>query len=334
MRAFIIAICLAGAARVSAEEVVLRMAAIAPEGTAWAREMRALDRDIEGGTNGAVRMKWYLGGIAGDELTALDRVRKGQLDGLAGAIFCERLAPSLWVTRVVGLVRDREEAYAVLNRLHPSVDREMEQNGFVDLGIGSFGLEVFFTRAPVRSMADLRRLRLWAWNLDDFLVHELPAMGVSVVTLPIEDAAKAYDEGKVDGFISVPTAALAYQWSARAKYYNELSTAFLPGCIVVTRRAFDRLHPDQQSLVRAAAAKFSARFNQVGETSDQLLLKTLFRQQGLADVGVDEALRSGFYDAAARARERLVDQLLAKVNVPSKLLSDVLGWLAEMRSKR
>src|SRR3954453_10187849 len=88
------------AARSQAEPIKLRMAAIAPEGTAWARELHALARDIETHTNGAVSMKWYLGGIAGDELTAVDRVRRGQLDGVGGALFCTRLAPSLWVLRL------------------------------------------------------------------------------------------------------------------------------------------------------------------------------------------------------------------------------------------
>src|SRR5271170_6030812 len=87
-----------------AEPVQLRMAAIAPEGTAWARELHALARDIEGQTDGRVTMKWYLGAIAGDELTSVERVRRGQLDGVGGALFCTRLAPSLWVVRLAGLL--------------------------------------------------------------------------------------------------------------------------------------------------------------------------------------------------------------------------------------
>ena len=85
------------------------MAAPAPAGTAWARESHAFDREMQLATGGQVHIKWYLGGIAGDELTTLARVKRGQLDGAAGTAFCDRLAPTLRVGKVVGLFQSREE---------------------------------------------------------------------------------------------------------------------------------------------------------------------------------------------------------------------------------
>ncbi len=314
------------AAPAGGDPVKLRMAAIAPDGTAWARELRAFGRDVESHTNGAVVLKWYLGGIAGDELTSLERVRKGQLDGLAGAIFCERLAPSLWVTRLVGLFNNSAEAKGVLRLLQPKLAHEFEQSGFVDLGVGSFGTEIFFTRTVVRSMADLRKGRFFTWNLDDFWLKELPAMGIHSVPLPVEDAGKAYDDGLVDGFIGVPTAALAYQWSTRAHFFTSLHTAFLPGCLVVARRAFDGLPLAHQQAIRSAAAKFVARFEDLGAAQDEALLGGLFQHQGLVRADPSPELARDFNDAARDVRNRIGAQL-----VPQALLSQVLSWLADAR---
>jgi TRAP-type C4-dicarboxylate transport system substrate-binding protein len=306
--------------------VRLRMAAIAPEGTAWAREIKALSRDIETQTNGQVEMKWYLGAIAGDELTALDRIRKNQLDGMAGALFCERLAPSLWVARVVGMFQSRNEAHFVLNKLRPTLDKEIEANGFVGLGWGSFGSEVIFSRSPVRSMADLRKGQYWTWSLDELWVKELPAMGIRTLALPVEEAAQAYDEGKVDGFIGVPSAALAFQWSSRAKYFTNLSAAFLPGCIVISRRALDNITVEQQRVVRAAAAKFAIRFDDVAIRQDDALLGGLFEHQGLKKVPLEPSFVAEFYEAARRVRTELGAKLVAPA-----LLSEVSDWVAEFR---
>src|SRR5690349_20971187 len=107
-----------------AEPVTLRMAAIAPEGTTWAHEIRTFSRDLEAESRGRVRMKWYLGGIAGDEQAALERVRRGQLDGLAGASFCDRVAPSMNVIRVPGLFANRDEVGYLIGKLKPLFDRE------------------------------------------------------------------------------------------------------------------------------------------------------------------------------------------------------------------
>jgi TRAP-type C4-dicarboxylate transport system substrate-binding protein len=182
-------------------------------------------------------------------------------------------------------------------------------------------------------MADLLKMRLWTWNLDEFWVRELPAMGFHAVPLPIESAAASYDAGEIDGFIAVPTAALAYQWSTRAKYFSELSGAFLPGCIVIARSAFDQLDRAQQEIVRAASAKFAGRFADLGEAQDRQLLSTLFERQGLKRVKVTPAFEAEFHQAAARARAELGDKLLRDKHVSPRLLSDVLAWLAELRHR-
>ncbi len=327
----LVTLCVSSSLR--ADVVTLRMAAIAPDGTAWARELKALGRDVQASTRGSVRMKWYLGGIAGDERTALDRVRKGQLDGLAGAMLCEQLAPSLRVMRIVGLFHDRDEGDRILNRLLPTAEAEMQQHGFVMLGgVGNFGSEILFTREPVRTMADLRKTRLWTWNLDDLWVKELPAMGVRAVALPIEAAATAYDADEIDGFIAIPTAGLAFRWSAQAKYFTELSAAILPGCLVVSQHAFDQLGIEQQQVVQGASAKFMVRFSDLGQAQDEALLATLFERQGLQRVPPSTEFLAEFRASARRAREQTVNEMLAKGGVDPSLLSRVLTWLADLRA--
>jgi TRAP-type C4-dicarboxylate transport system substrate-binding protein len=285
--------------------VQLRMAAIAPDGTAWARELRALARDIEVQTAGEVKMKWYLGAIAGDELTALDRIRRGQLDGIAGASYCDRLAPSLHLMRLVGLLRSDADVRAALARLRPQIEKEMHERGFVTLGTASFGPWIIFSRTPIASMKDLRNVRLWGWTLEDVMIPQLEAMGVHLVHLPIEEAGHAWDEGKLDGFITLPTAALAYQFSARSRYFTEISPGPLPGCIVVSEHAFDQLSFAHQQTVRAAAAKFAARFVDVGREQDRTLLGGLFERQGVRRVPVSKEFADEFYAAAAKAREQV-----------------------------
>ena len=42
----------------------------------------------------------------------------------------------------------------------PSTE-EFAKNGFVFLGAAGFGLDILFSRTPVRTLADLRRGRFW-----------------------------------------------------------------------------------------------------------------------------------------------------------------------------
>jgi TRAP-type transport system periplasmic protein len=307
----------------------IRMAAIAPEGSSWAREFHIVDRDVQAATDGQVQVKWYLGGIAGDEFATLERVRRGQLDGEAGALVCDHLAPSIRVARVVGMFQSRDEWHYVMSRLLPRIDAEMAQHGYANLGIGSFGNTMFFARRPLRTLADLRGQRFWTYELDDITQTMLRKMGLHLVPGSVGDAAKAYDEGLVDGFVTTASVAMAFQWSARTRYYSDLTIAELPGCLVLAQRALDPLARAEQQAVTAAMAKFVGRFEPLGKLQDDALLGGLFERQGLHLSRADAELRAAFVAGARAAREELAPSL-----VPRELLNETLGWLADFRSER
>jgi TRAP-type transport system periplasmic protein len=307
----------------------LRMATPAPEGTAWARELKSFSREVEAGTHGDVRMKWYLGGIAGDELQIGERIKRDQLDGAgAGGMLCERLAPSMRVLRLLGVFQSRAEAAYVMQRLQPSLEGEFAKSGFSLIGSAGLGPEVIFLRNPVHSLAELRKVRLWRWDLD-VVAHMMSVeIGMQVVSLPLEQAARAYDEGRTDGFLGIPTAALAFQWSTQARYLLDLRTGYLQACLIIANRAVDRLPPEHRDAIRTAAAKLQARLEDIGREQDAALLGGLFAKQGLKVLVPSESFRAEFWDAARASRDRLGEKL-----VPKPLLDRVMGMLADFRAE-
>src|SRR5262245_37284712 len=135
-KGLVVALSLVAAVAYAGEPTyVLRMAAVVPQGTAWARELLAFAREVALVTNGQVAVKWYLGGIAGDDVEAGKRIARDQLDGVgAGSWQCERWAPGMTVTRLPGLFRSREESKYIATRLRPQFDEEFKKAGFVYLG--------------------------------------------------------------------------------------------------------------------------------------------------------------------------------------------------------
>jgi TRAP-type C4-dicarboxylate transport system substrate-binding protein len=311
-----------------AEPTVIRLATVAPEGTSWARELRGFGRDVEQVTHGLVRIKWYMGGIAGDENEVIVRVQRGQLDGFGATLACERLAPSLRVMRAIGAFQSQGEQSYVISMLRPIVNQEFARAGFVDVGFASFGTDILFTRTPVRSLDQLRKQRLWIWDSDEVMASMAKAMHLSVVPLPVAAARAAYEDGRIDGFVGLPASALAFQWTAHVRYFSDLRVAALPACMVIASRAFDRLPLELKNDVRSAAAKFSVRLEDVGRSLDEQLIGGLFEKQGLERVPVGDELRVPFLAAARDARRAIAGGL-----VPSELLDKVQIWLADYRAE-
>ncbi|HEY2745072.1 MAG TPA: TRAP transporter substrate-binding protein DctP [Polyangia bacterium] len=331
LAALAVATVVAGAAGAHADPIVLRFGTVAPDGTAWARIAKQTSAALSEATHGAVTSKWYFGGIAGDELQMLSRMRKEQLDGIVSAgMLCQRLSPSMRVLRTVGLFQTRDESGYVAGRLKALFDEDFRREGFVNLGDVGIGPDMIFSREPVRSMDDLKRDKLWTWNLDDVFVATWPMLGVHVVPMPVDQAYAAYDEKRVDGFIAVPTSALAFQWSTEARYVTDLRVGFLRACVLITTRAFDPLPLEARNALLNSSAAGMMQLEQLGRRQDEELLGGLFGKQGIKTVVPTETFRADFFAQARAAREQIAAR---GTLIKPELLQRVLTLLADYRAE-
>jgi TRAP-type C4-dicarboxylate transport system substrate-binding protein len=311
----------------AADPVVWRLASIAPDGTLWARELKAFGREVGTATHDNVQIKWYLSGVAGDEQQSHERVKRDQIDGiLSGGMLCQRLAPTMRATGMAAEFREPDEVHYVIGRLKPIIDAEFAKEGYVDLATAGIGFSVFFSRTPIRTMADLKKLRPWLWSLDEVLRTQLTAMGIRVVPLPVEGSLHAYDDGKVDSFVGLPSAALAFQWSTQARYAMDLRVGYLTGCMLVSRKAWDALGHDDKQAIEAAAAKLQMRLQETTRQMDESLLTGMFARQGLQTLPVPATLQAEF-DAVAHGTQKQAAEL-----APAGTLERVAAWLDEYRS--
>jgi TRAP-type C4-dicarboxylate transport system substrate-binding protein len=311
-----------------AAPVTLKLATVAPDGTEYAREFRAFARNVETETGGAVTIRWYFGGIAGDELQVADRIGREQLDGVAsGGMLCANLSPTMRAMRVA-LVQNGDEARFMLGHLRERITAELAAAGMESLGTPVLGSEYAFLDRSVKTMAELRQLRLWRWDLDDAATTGARLMGLNIVPLPIDGLKEALEAHQVDGFIAVPSASLAFQWSIRAHVLLRMPLGFLAGCLLVAQRTWHRLRPSERTAISGAAAIAMKRMDDMMQRQDAMLLGGLFQRQGMQLEQPSPALRSQFYEALRAARERLPDGL-----VPREVLERVQLLLSDFRAE-
>ena len=122
------------------------------------------------------------------------------------------------------------------------------------------------------------------------------------------------------------SAALAFQWSATASYLSELTLGYLPGCMVMSHRAWDALSVEDRAVVKDATGRFQSRLEAAGRQQDAELLGSLFQRQGLKKTPVSPAFAAELRELGRVAREAVRDKL-----VPGELLDRVAGWIDEAR---
>ena len=258
-----------------------------------------------------------------------DGVSRGQLDFVAsGGMLCTDVMPSMRVLRLPALFQSWDEAKHVMNKLQPTLTAEARERGFVYLGGTGLGSDMFFLRHPVKTLAELRALKLWEWSLDSVALKMSQAMGLSIVPLELADAGRAFDDGKIDGFYAIPTAALVFQWSIRAQQVLEYKGSFLFGCFLLSDRAFYSLSDEDQKAFLTVLAQANERNAEVGPETEKALLGGAFQHQGAHLVHVSESFRAELFAAANNARDAEGPRL-----VPKELLERVKAMLLDYRAE-
>src|SRR3954447_261036 len=94
----------------SAQESTIKIATLAPEGSSWMNLFHAWGKLVEEHSGGKIKVKFYAGGVAGDERDAVRKMRLGQINGAAvTSIGLGLIQPEVRVLELPMLVNTYEE---------------------------------------------------------------------------------------------------------------------------------------------------------------------------------------------------------------------------------
>src|SRR5690606_29969874 len=177
----------------------LKVATIAPDGSHWMREMRAAAAEIKERTGGSVEIRFYPGGVMGNDAQVLRKIRIGQLHG--GAFTAGGLAERYSALNLYGiplLFRSLDEVDYVREHLDPVLTAGLEEAGFVGFGFIEGGFARLMANHPVRGIEDMRRRKVWVPEGDPISFFAMEELGLSPVVLPVTDVLTGLQTGLLD----------------------------------------------------------------------------------------------------------------------------------------
>jgi TRAP-type C4-dicarboxylate transport system substrate-binding protein len=259
----------------------LKIATIVPEGSSWMEGMRQAGREIEEKTEGRVQFKFYPGGVMGSDETVLRKIRAGQLQGGAftsGAL--ARIYPDIDLYGMPLQFRSYEEVDYVRERMDADLMAGLERKGFVPLSISDGGFAYLMSQKPVRSVGDLDGARVWIQEGDVMSETAFDIAGISPTQLPLADVYTALQTRLIDTIAAPPMGAIALQWHTKVKYLTDVPLTYLIGVFVIDARAFGKLHPEDQKVVRDVVRE-AARNQELQDRKGDENAKQALRDQGI-----------------------------------------------------
>ncbi|MDP7034870.1 MAG: TRAP transporter substrate-binding protein DctP [Planctomycetota bacterium] len=317
---------------VSAEEsktTIIKVATIAPDGTAWTDTLEEAQREIREKTQGEVELKLFTGGSQGDEQQVLDKLRNGTIDaaGLTGAGFGEILS-EVRILEVPLLFRNYEEYDFVRQKLTPYFFKRFKEKGFVLLSWAEGGFAYFMSQKDISSMDKLRASKVWLRQGDAFNKLCLDAIDIHPIPLSLSDVILGIQRGTIETIYVSPLGLIAFQWHPHIKYRVDLPLCNIMAGFVISDKAFETIPERHRRTVRQIFwTKTKALVQQVRR--DNEIATSTLKKQGIITLTVPDKLREEYEQKGQETAQSLVGEVY-----PRRLYDVVSKLLAQHRAKQ
>jgi TRAP-type C4-dicarboxylate transport system substrate-binding protein len=327
VKAILAALMLACASVASAQTI--KLASIVPENSIWDKNIKQMGAEWSQATGGRVMVTVYAGATQGDEGTVL---RKMRLDALQAAAFTggglAGIDPAFNLFNVPFFFESYDELNAVTDALTPVLAKRLDSKGFIFINWGHGGWTQIFTKNPVKTVADLKKAKLWTSSGNDRMVQWFKANGFEPRAMSMTDIMTGLTTGMVDAVPTTPLAALLFQWYKQTPNMLDIGLAPVVGATVVTKKAWSAIPAADKPKMLASAAGVQKRLQEEVPKQDAASITEMTRRglavtkasgpewrkevDGLAATMRGEMVPKDIFDLALNARDAYRKQHASK----------------------
>ncbi len=235
---------------------VFKMATAAPDGTGWMKEMREAAANVKTRTEGRVEFKYFPGGVMGNDVAVLRKMKLGQLQG--GAFTGGELSQvqgDVQIYSLPFLFETLDEVAHVRQTMDAEVKNKLAEKGIVPLGIAGGGFAYLMSTKPLRNQHDLRATKVWVPQSDRIAQVAFQQSEVNPIPLPLGDVYTSLQTGLLETAGTTTSGAIVFQWHTKMKHVFDMPLTYVVGLIAVDKRAYDKLSPADRVIVDAEFAQ-------------------------------------------------------------------------------
>lgn len=288
----------------SAQQVI-KIATLAPDGSAWMRELRAAATDIQTSSQNRVQVKFYPGGVMGNDSVVLRKMRLGQLQG--GVLTSSELAvvyPDAAIYSLPFLFDNWGQVDKVRSQIDPLVAKGFESKGLKMLGASGVGFAYIMSAKVLRTRADFNGIKVWVPQNDTIAERTFKLGGVSPIPLPLGDVFTSLQTGLVDTVANTSSGAVVLQWHGKMRSMIDLPLSFVVGYMVMDQKAWQKLSAVDQAIVSKAFMAAAARMD-VNIKRDDVAALAAMKKQGLLVTTLDGAEAARWRDIGFKVTQQM-----------------------------
>lgn len=252
----------ANCSKAASEKYWLKMATLAPKTVGWARHIRNIMHPaIKKATDGQVKLKWYWGGVMGDDRDYVQKMQIGQLDGAAlsgqGVVLA---CPEMAVVELPFMFENYEEVDYIRKVMRDEFDQIARQNGYkIFIWADQDFDQIYSVKYGMAELSDFKKASILTWygDLEMALFAEL---GADPIPVTVPEISSSIRQGIVDTLIAPSVWVIGSQMYTVMKYVNPVKIRYSPAAAFITLKAWNKIPEKYQikllDLRDTAAIKF------------------------------------------------------------------------------
>ncbi len=325
----VLLLLIATAGNAASKTRVIKLATLAPEGSAWTEIFNNLNTELKEKTKNGVRLKIYPGGVLGDEKDMIRKMYVGQIHGAVltsaglSTIFSE-----MDVFQIPFLFKTYDEVDYVLDKMDRFFKKGFEDKGYILPAWTEGGFIRLMSTKPMASLDDLRKAKVWTWEDAPMAKAIFDEAGISAIPLSLPDVQVGLQTGLVEVVYAPPSGAISLQWFTKTKYMTDVPLMYLIGGIVIKNNIFKKLSPAHRQVLLELCSKYMDQLKLVVRKENQEAIKVMSKH-GVKLIRPSEEQIKEFKEVSARAMNRQIGKSFSK-----KIKDEVIGYVEEYRMKK
>jgi TRAP-type C4-dicarboxylate transport system substrate-binding protein len=284
--------------------ITIKLATQAPVGSTWHKALLDMGAEWAAKTAGRVKLTVYPGGTQGNEPATIRMMRPGVDQIQAALLMAPGLAtidPAFNVFGMPFVFQSDDETMAVLDKLAPTFEKNLDARGFRVLCWGSGGWVQLFSKKPLKSLEEVKQAKLFTSEGDDKMVQWYESNGFHPKALSANDipAQLKLPNGIIDTAPMPPYPALVLQIFRDAKYMLDVHASPFVGATIISSDAWNKISADDQGKVMAAAKAMETRIRTDGPKQDADSIVAM-KARGLEVLTPDAKTSADFRAAASK----------------------------------
>ncbi|MDB5802049.1 MAG: hypothetical protein JWL63_2988 [Rhodocyclales bacterium] len=236
------------------QKIQLRVADIQSDDFPTVRALKTMSEMLSQRTNGRISLKVYSGGSFGSEKEALEQMKSGGLDMARINISpLNKSCPETIIPTLPFLFRSIEHRQKALDGAQgDAILASCANEGYVGLAFYDAGVRCVYTNKPIRSMSDMRGMKLRVPQ-SDLWIAVAAAMGATPTPMSIDEIVAGAQMGLIDGAENNLLAYESFKHNQVFKYFSHTDHSMAPDLIVFSKKSWDALPEEDRKIIRDVA---------------------------------------------------------------------------------